>query len=85
MEFPPPFQKVMPMPPFIDSNRIEVLDDAMAEVLRRKSPADRLAIAHAMWRSAGEMLRHALRGEHPGWMDEAIEREVARRLSHGAV
>ena len=31
---------------------IEVIDDAMAEVLRRKTPQERLAIAFNMWTSA---------------------------------
>jgi hypothetical protein len=32
-----------------------MMDDTMAEVLRAKSPAERLAIANEMWRSARRM------------------------------
>jgi hypothetical protein len=65
--------------------RIEVMDDLMAEVLRQKTPAERLAISHGMWRFARELLRSALRAQHPDWSEEQVHRETARRLSHGAV
>lgn len=71
--------------PSLDWRRIEVVDEAMAEVLRRKSPAERLAIGFGLWRSARKMLRGQLTSLHPEWPAERIEREVARRLSHGAV
>jgi hypothetical protein len=61
------------------------MDDAMAEVYRAKTPAERLAIADGMWRFAQKMIDAILRDEHPDWTDEAIAREVARRMSHGAV
>lgn len=64
---------------------IEIMDDVMAEVLRAKTPAERLAIANGMWRSARRMLESILRSERPDWTDEEIRREVARRMSHGAV
>jgi Rv0078B-related antitoxin len=65
--------------------RFEIMDDAMAEVYRAKTPAERLAIADGMWRFAQKMIDTILRDEHPDWTDEAIAREVARRMSHGAV
>ena len=68
----------------IDVRRIEVLDEAMAEVLRRKTPAERLAIGFGLWRSARTMLRGQLASLHPEWGAERLEREVIRRLSHGA-
>ncbi len=64
--------------------RVEILDDAMAAVLRAKSPAERLAIANGMWRSARRIIEAVLRAEQPDWTDEQIRREVARRMSHGA-
>jgi hypothetical protein len=68
-----------------DPRRIEVLDDVMAEVLRRKTPAERLAIGFGLWRSARTLLRGQLTSLHPGWTAAQLDREVARRLSHGAV
>jgi hypothetical protein len=64
---------------------MEILDDAMAEILRRKTPAERLAIANGMWRFARDMLRANLAREHPDWTDDVINCTVAKRLSHGAV
>ena len=62
-----------------------ILDDAMAEVLRQKTPAERLAIANGMWKFARDMLRANLAREHPDSTTEELNRMVARRLSHGAV
>jgi hypothetical protein len=64
---------------------VEITDDAMAEVLRAKSPAERLAIANGMWRSASRMIEAILSAEQPDWTDDEIPREVARRMTHGAV
>lgn len=69
----------------MEVRRIEVLDEAMAEVLRRKTPAERLAIGFGLWRSARTMLRGQLTSLHPEWDAERLEREVVRRLSHGAI
>jgi hypothetical protein len=66
------------------SLNVEVMDDAMADVLRAKSPAERLAIANGMWRSARRMIEAILRAERPDLGDDEIRREVARRMSHGA-
>jgi hypothetical protein len=63
--------------------RIEILDPSMARVLIAKSPAERLAIGHGMWRSARDMLRRLLQAEHPEWSRGQVEAEAARRLAHG--
>ena len=64
---------------------MEILDDAMADILRLKTPAERLAIANGMWRFARDMLRANIAREHPDWSNEEVNHMVARRLSHGAV
>jgi hypothetical protein len=38
-----------------------------------------------MWSSARKYLINYLKTEHPDWSDAVIQKEVARRLSHGAV
>lgn len=63
----------------------EMMDDAMADILRRKTPAERLRIAGRMWQSARVMLRGAIRTAHPDWSEAQVNREIARRISHGAV
>ena len=62
-----------------------MVDDAMAAILQRKTEAERLAIAFGMWDFAQQMIRANLRREHPNWTAEQIQRETARRMSHGAV
>lgn len=69
----------------LDLRQIEVMDDAMAEVLRRKTPAERIAIGFALWTSARRMLIAHLTRSHPDWDEGRIQSEVAKRLSHGAV
>ena len=63
---------------------IETPDRAMVELLRRKSPEERLAIAFGMWRSARGMIEAVLRQQHAEWSRSEVSNEVARRLSHGS-
>ncbi len=69
----------------LDRGQIEVLDDQMADILRSKTVAERLAIADQMWMFARQLIASTLRSEHPDWDARRLEREIARRLSHGAV
>ena len=64
---------------------VEVMDERMADMLRRKSPQDRLAIAFGMWTTARELLRGSIAYDHPAWTRERIESEIAWRISHGVV
>ncbi|KPJ58513.1 MAG: hypothetical protein AMJ42_03140 [Deltaproteobacteria bacterium DG_8] len=68
----------------IDKRNLEIIDDTMAQVLRDKTPQQRLAIAFSMWNSAKIQLINYLRSQHSDWNEEMIKKEVARRLSHGA-
>ena len=69
----------------LDRGQIEAVDDTMAEVLRRKTPAERIRIGFSLWTSAHDMLMIHLKKTHPEWNAERINQEVARRLAHGAV
>ena len=64
---------------------VEMVDGAMVEVLRAKTPAERLMISDGMWRFAWTLIETVIGNEHPDWSKEAIRREVVRRMSHGAV
>lgn len=68
----------------IDKRNIEVLDDQMARVLRKKTPQQRLIIAFNMWGSAKKQLTNYLRSLHSDWDEKEIQHEVTRRLSRGA-
>lgn len=63
---------------------VEILDPMIVEILRNKTPEERLKQAFNMWETACIMIRGAVRQQHPDWNDEQVLREAARRLSHGA-
>ncbi len=69
----------------LDRGQIEVVDDIVAEILRRKTPAERIRITCDLWVSVHRMLTTHLRKTHPEWNFKKIEQEVARRLSHDAI
>ncbi len=69
----------------LDQGQIEAVDPALADVLRRKSGAERLAIADGMFVFARQLIRSRLHVEHPEWDDPKLGAETARRLSHGAI
>jgi hypothetical protein len=69
----------------LDPGQIEVIDDAMAEVLKRKLPAERIKIGFNIWISARKMLIHHLQTTHPDWDEKTVEREVARRFLNGTL
>jgi hypothetical protein len=64
---------------------LDIVDNQTAAILRGKTEAERLAIAHRMWSSASRTIRSVMRSEHPDWTDDRIQLGTARRLSHGAV
>ncbi len=66
----------------LDKGQIEVVDDDMADVLKKKTPAERISIADNLWTSAHDMLMSLIGKVHPEWDIEQIKKEVARRLSH---
>ncbi len=67
----------------IDPRRIEVIDDASAEVMRRMSPAQKWEMTNRMYIQAREMLMCHLRGEHPEWTEGELREQVNRRVGHG--
>ena len=64
---------------------LEIIDDQVAEILRTKTVAERFAMIDQFWRLASQMIRARVAHEHPDWSEDRIRREVARRISHGAV
>jgi hypothetical protein len=69
---------------WLDPRRYEVMDDAMAAVLRAKTPEEKLAMADGIWRLARDLVRDKLRLDHPEWDESQIAGETARRMAHGA-
>lgn len=67
----------------LDKGQIEVVDDALAEVLRRKTPAERVAMVSSANRTMRLLIEGHLRTRYPDWDDARIAREVARRMTRG--
>jgi hypothetical protein len=66
-----------------DARRIEVLDSIMVEVLRSKTPAERVAMGLECNRTARLLIEGHLRTQHPEWSDEQVAAEIARRMLGG--
>lgn len=65
----------------IDPRRIEVMDHAVADVLRKMQPFERLALAADAFETARQMVRAQVMRTHPEWSEEQIKREVVRRIA----
>ncbi len=65
--------------------RIEVIDEQMADILSRKTDVERLRSVDTFWNSARAILKASIRHDHPEWNESQIDREVAHRISNGAV
>src|SRR5271157_4011234 len=46
---------------------------------------ERYAMIDKFWRLASQLIRARIAHEHPDWSEDRIRRELARRMSHGAV
>ncbi|MBM3310644.1 MAG: hypothetical protein FJY80_03960 [Candidatus Aminicenantes bacterium] len=68
-----------------DLRGFEVVDDRIVEIYRQMTPAARLKISFGLWRSTRTMLMNLIRAQHPDWDATMVQREAARRMSHGAV
>ena len=63
----------------IDVRRIEILDEAIVEVLRAKTPAQRVAMVFDAERTMRQLLEGHFRSRHPDWDDDRVFLEIARR------
>ncbi len=63
---------------------IELLDEAIVEILRRKTPAERVAMIFTANRTMRLRLEGHLRTVHPDWDTSQVMQEIARRMSCGA-
>jgi hypothetical protein len=68
----------------IDPRNIEVIDDVMADVLRRLSGVRKLEIASEMHDWARTVIRGQLAAQNPAWNEERLAREVGRRILNEA-
>lgn len=68
----------------LDPSRIELLDTQVVEMLRSKTPAERLEMAFACNRTMRQLLEGHLRTRHPDWDRQSIDAEIARRMLGGS-
>jgi hypothetical protein len=61
--------------------QIEVVDDEVARILRRKTPAQRLQLAFEANEMARQIVEGSIRSWHGDWSDAQVRHEVARRMS----
>lgn len=61
----------------------EVVSDAMAAILRTKTPGERLAMALQSWTFLRDLIRRTAAHQHPEWSAEELDRHVAQRMSRG--
>jgi hypothetical protein len=60
---------------------VEVIDEQMAEILREKTGAEKLAIADRMFCAARQLIEASVRALHPDWSGKEVRQEVARRIA----
>ena len=72
--------------PFAEKRRpcVELLDEAIVEILRRKTPVERVAMIFEANRTMRLRLEGHLRSRHPDWDDQTVMQEIARIMLHGA-
>lgn len=68
----------------LDDGQIEVVDDAVAEILRRMTPAQRVAMILRLNRRLRIAVEGNIRSCHPDWDDAQVRAEVLRRFHDGA-
>ena len=67
----------------IDPRRIELLDPALVEIFRAKTPAERVAMACESNLAARRLMKAHLTASRSSWSADRIEREIAGRMLHG--
>jgi hypothetical protein len=59
------------------------IDDVETAILRRLTPAQKLAVMHALWSQAWDLKAAGVRMQHPDWTTEQISARV-REFFRGA-
>jgi hypothetical protein len=64
--------------------KLEIVDDKIAEILRRKTQTERIAMVDQFWWFARDLIHAMVSREHLDWPEDEIRRQVSRRMSNGA-
>jgi hypothetical protein len=68
------------MAPHNESRLTDVVDDQIAEILRGKTTAERVALIGDAHETAKVLAAAGARLRHPEWNEDQVAREVARRM-----
>jgi hypothetical protein len=68
----------------LDPGQIEVVDPAIAAILRRKTITERVAMVLDANVTMRKLIEGPLRASHPDWTEQQIQRAIARRILHDA-
>ncbi|MDZ4756221.1 MAG: hypothetical protein SGJ11_17230 [Phycisphaerae bacterium] len=72
-------------PNMIDPSRSHPADDrcdpALLAVLRSQPASAKLSALDALWRSAVTLVRCGVAAQHPGWSEDKVAAETARRMA----
>ena len=68
----------------LDPGQIEVVDPAVARVLRAKTITQKVAMILDANKTMRKLIEGPLRARYPDWTDQQIQREIARRMLRGA-
>jgi hypothetical protein len=63
--------------------RIEVVDDRVAEILRRKGGKHSVRMIASGWDLMRVMIRGQVRRAHRDWDERQVERAVSERMANG--
>jgi hypothetical protein len=64
--------------------RVEMVDDAIADILRRKSIAEKLRMVAGGWTLLRAMHASQVRRAHPDWDERRVRTETSHRMSNGS-
>lgn len=70
--------------PPLDWRKIEMIDPEMVEIMRRKSPAQSIAMMSDANETMRSLIAARLQTEHPHWTIEEVRVAVARRMIDAA-
>ena len=67
-----------------EPDHIRQAREMQADIIRRLTPAQRLAQAERMNQAMRELLAAGFRNRYPGWSNQKVSRAVAERILRGS-
>jgi Rv0078B-related antitoxin len=64
--------------------QVEVVDDAIADILRRKTPLEKLQMIASGWELLRAMHASQVRRAHPDWDEARVQAETSARMANGS-